>query len=74
MYVCYYSFCSIVIDGILIAATTGASLFDTINATSKKAIEKIKNYSRQQMVRSTIIEIVLTKYCYGDNHSRKTVQ
>lgn len=48
------SFCSIVIDGILISATKGVSLFDTINGTSKKAIEKIKNYSRQQTVRSTI--------------------
>ncbi|KAG4075966.1 hypothetical protein HA402_003792 [Bradysia odoriphaga] len=42
-------FCSIVIDGLLIAATKGLSLFETINATSKKAIGKIKDYSRPHM-------------------------
>lgn len=42
------SFCSIVIDGLFIAATTGGNLFETINTTAKKAITKIENYSQQQ--------------------------
>lgn len=46
----YNSFCSIVIDGLLIAATQGDDLFDTINATAKKAIRKIEDYSQQQQV------------------------
>lgn len=44
------SFCSIVIDGLLIAATTGDHLFDTINATAKKAFRKIEDYLPQKMV------------------------
>jgi len=46
----FHSFCSVVIDGLMIAATKGANLFDTMNATSKKAVEKIENFSKQQTV------------------------
>lgn len=45
-----FSFCSIVIDGLLIAASQGVNLFDTIHATAKKAITKIVNYWQLEFV------------------------
>lgn len=50
----FNSFCSIVIDGLLIASTKGDDLFDTISATAKKAIRKIEDYSQQQKVGTEI--------------------
>ncbi|KAJ6637941.1 hypothetical protein Bhyg_10672 [Pseudolycoriella hygida] len=38
-------FCSVVIDGLLIAATTGDNLFNTIKMAAEKAVRKIKHHS-----------------------------